>query len=114
MIPGALSSKLLIKGGTVVNAHHQQVADVYIEDGIIVAIKPAITVGDEVTVIDATGKFVMPGSVDISSGEGTICLASLLASTLKCCVKQYFGLEFGTLCTIGWCSYPRKLEFNAW
>ncbi|KAI5390922.1 hypothetical protein KIW84_075968 [Lathyrus oleraceus] len=27
------SSKLLIKGGTVVNAHHQQIADVYIEDG---------------------------------------------------------------------------------
>ena len=69
------------------NAHHQQVADVYVEDGIIVAINPTITVsftllstttfsfcsfllsnfigisqvGDEVTVIDATGKFVMPG-----------------------------------------------------
>jgi len=41
---GAPSSKLLIKGGTVVNAHHQQVADVYIEDGIIVAIKPTIAV----------------------------------------------------------------------
>ncbi|GAU22141.1 hypothetical protein TSUD_251690 [Trifolium subterraneum] len=52
------SSKLLIKGGTVVNAHHQQVADVYIEDGIIVA------VGDDVHVIDATGKFVMPGGID--------------------------------------------------
>ncbi|KAG4945419.1 hypothetical protein JHK87_041426 [Glycine soja] len=58
------SSKLLIKGGTVVNAHHQQVADVYVEDGIIVAINPTITVGDEVTVIDATGKFVMPGGID--------------------------------------------------
>jgi dihydropyrimidinase len=34
----------LIKGGTVVNAHHQQVADVYIEDGIIVAVNPTITV----------------------------------------------------------------------
>ncbi|MCI13864.1 dihydropyrimidinase, partial [Trifolium medium] len=47
--------------GTVVNAHHQQVADVYIEDGIIVAVNPTITVGDDVRVIDATGKFVMPG-----------------------------------------------------
>ncbi|ESW20382.1 hypothetical protein PHAVU_006G204400 [Phaseolus vulgaris] len=61
---GVPSSKLLIKGGTVVNAHHQQVADVYVEDGIIVAVKPFITVGDEVTVIDATGKFVMPGGID--------------------------------------------------
>ncbi|CAL5190446.1 unnamed protein product [Lathyrus oleraceus] len=58
------SSKLLIKGGTVVNAHHQQIADVYIEDGLIVAVNPTITVGDEVRVIDATGKFVMPGGID--------------------------------------------------
>ena len=55
------SNKLLIKGGTVVNAHHQQIADVYVEDGIIVAVNPTITVGDDVYVIDATGKFVMPG-----------------------------------------------------
>ncbi|RDY08665.1 Dihydropyrimidinase [Mucuna pruriens] len=61
---GVPSSKLLIKGGTVVNAHHQQVADVYVEHGIIVAINPTIAVGDEVTVIDATGKFVMPGGID--------------------------------------------------
>ncbi|KAE8037291.1 hypothetical protein FH972_009892 [Carpinus fangiana] len=51
-------SKILIKGGTVVNAHKQEVADVYVEDGIIVA------VGDHVTVLDATGKFVMPGGID--------------------------------------------------
>lgn len=38
------SSKLLIKGGTVVNAHHQEVADVYVEDGIIVAVKPNLKV----------------------------------------------------------------------
>jgi dihydropyrimidinase len=38
------SSKLLIKGGTVVNAHHQQIADVYIEDGVIVVVNPTITV----------------------------------------------------------------------
>ena len=38
------SNKLLIKGGTVVNAHHQHVADVYVEDGIIVAVQPNILV----------------------------------------------------------------------
>ncbi|KAI5435849.1 hypothetical protein KIW84_022325 [Lathyrus oleraceus] len=62
------SSKLLIKGGTVVNAHHQQIADVYIEDGVIVAVNPTITVGDEVRVIDATGKFVMPGRAVLAGG----------------------------------------------
>ncbi|KAI5659574.1 hypothetical protein M9H77_28367 [Catharanthus roseus] len=58
------SSKILIKGGIVVNAHHQEVADVYIDDGLIVDVKPNIKVGDEVTIIDATGKFVMPGGID--------------------------------------------------
>ncbi|KAK7372738.1 hypothetical protein VNO80_06125 [Phaseolus coccineus] len=58
------SSKLLVKGGTVVNAHHQQIADVYVEDGVIVAVNPNIRVGDDVTVIDALGKYVMPGGID--------------------------------------------------
>ncbi|KAK4607449.1 hypothetical protein RGQ29_001333 [Quercus rubra] len=58
------SSKILIKGGTVVNAHKEEVADVYVEDGIIIAVKPNIKVGDDVTVLDATGKFVMPGGID--------------------------------------------------
>ncbi|XP_062082269.1 dihydropyrimidinase isoform X1 [Humulus lupulus] len=57
-------SKILIKGGSVVNAHHEEVADVYVEDGIIVAVKPHINVGDDVTVLDAAGKFVMPGGID--------------------------------------------------
>ncbi|KAL3621954.1 dihydropyrimidinase [Castilleja foliolosa] len=57
-------SKILIKGGTVVNAHHQEVADVYIEDGIISAVKNNIVVGDGVKIIDATGKYVMPGGND--------------------------------------------------
>jgi hypothetical protein len=34
----------LIKGGTVVNAHHQHLADVYVENGIIVAVQPNIMV----------------------------------------------------------------------
>lgn len=40
----ASSSKILIKGGTVVNAHHQEIADVFIEDGIVVAVRPNIMV----------------------------------------------------------------------
>ena len=44
-VPSSSSStRILIKGGTVVNAHHQQLADVYVEDGIIVAVQPNIKV----------------------------------------------------------------------
>ncbi|KAF6151024.1 hypothetical protein GIB67_016502 [Kingdonia uniflora] len=50
------TSKILIKGGIVVNAHHQEVADVYVEDGFIVLVQSKIKVGDDVIVIDATGK----------------------------------------------------------
>nr|GEW54318.1 dihydropyrimidinase [Tanacetum cinerariifolium] len=37
-----LLSKILIKGGTVVNTDHQEVADVYVEDGVIVVVRPNI------------------------------------------------------------------------
>ncbi|XP_058107461.1 dihydropyrimidinase-like isoform X1 [Magnolia sinica] len=62
--PQGSQLKILIKGGTVVNAHHQEVADVYIEDGIIVSVGPNMKVSDDVTVLDATGKYVMPGGID--------------------------------------------------
>ncbi|KAF9622357.1 hypothetical protein IFM89_031160 [Coptis chinensis] len=62
------SSKLLIKGGTVVNAHHQELADVYVENGIIVTVQPNIKVGDDVTVLDATEKYVMPVNGSLSAG----------------------------------------------
>ncbi len=38
------SPKILIKGGTVVNADHQQIADVYIKDGKIQIVAPDIKV----------------------------------------------------------------------
>jgi len=49
----------------VVNAHHKEVADVYIEDGVILSVGPNIKVDHENTrIIDATGKYVMPGGID--------------------------------------------------
>ncbi|KAL4567726.1 hypothetical protein LXL04_023318 [Taraxacum kok-saghyz] len=57
-------SKILIKGGTVVNADHQEVADVYVEDGVIVAVRPNIKVPDGVRILDAIGRLVMPGGID--------------------------------------------------
>jgi dihydropyrimidinase len=62
---GGDGARILIKGGTVVNAHRAEEADVYIEDGVVVAVRPNIPVGDDnVRVIDATGKYVMPGGID--------------------------------------------------
>ncbi|OAE23835.1 hypothetical protein AXG93_369s1290 [Marchantia polymorpha subsp. ruderalis] len=58
------TSKLLITGGIVVNADRQQQADVYIEDGLIRLVAQNIKVSDDVRIIDATGKFVMPGGID--------------------------------------------------
>ncbi|HEY0471715.1 MAG TPA: amidohydrolase family protein, partial [Kribbella sp.] len=57
---------LLVKGGTVVGATGKQVADVLIEGEKIVAVlDPAYSQtvrADEV--IDATGKYVIPGGID--------------------------------------------------
>lgn len=59
-----VSTKLLIRGGIVVNADRQEIADVYIEDGIIKAVEPNLKVFDEIRVIDASGHYVMPGGID--------------------------------------------------
>ncbi|XP_065198342.1 dihydropyrimidinase-like [Sycon ciliatum] len=57
-------SRLLIRGGTVVNADRKFVADVYCEDGIIKQVAPNITQPSQCEVVDATGKLVMPGGID--------------------------------------------------
>ncbi|XP_025023831.1 dihydropyrimidinase isoform X2 [Python bivittatus] len=58
--------KLLIRGGKVVNADCSQVADVYIEDGVVKAVGPHLQPSalDGVQALDATGKLVLPGGID--------------------------------------------------
>jgi dihydropyrimidinase len=53
---------LVIKGGTVVNASHTVKADVGVKDGRIVMLGESLSGGDRV--IDASGRFVLPGGVD--------------------------------------------------
>ncbi|KAI7999584.1 Dihydropyrimidinase [Camellia lanceoleosa] len=89
-VSSSSSSKILINGGTVVNAHHQEIADVYVEDGIIATVKPEIKVGDDVTVLDATGKFVMPGGIDPHTN-----LAMEFMGTET--IDDYFGGQAATL-----------------
>ena len=58
---------LVIRGGRVLDAAQglDQVADVAIRDGRISAIRPNIAPSAAKEVLDATGKLVMPGLIDI-------------------------------------------------
>ncbi len=59
-----MSEKLLIKGGRVVTAVDDYVGDVLIEDGKIAAVGRSLPV-DGARRIDAKGKLVMPGGIDV-------------------------------------------------
>lgn len=54
---------ILIQNGTVVTASEQYVADVFIENGVVVAIGKDLPYTAAQT-IDATGKLVLPGGID--------------------------------------------------
>ena len=56
--------KTLIKGGTVVTASDQYRGDVLVEDEKITVIGTALEVQAD-TVIDASGKYVLPGGIDV-------------------------------------------------
>ncbi len=58
------SMRVLIRNGTVVNATGRQQADVLVEDRRVAAVRPAIP-GPADRVIDATGRLVFPGGVDV-------------------------------------------------
>ncbi|DBA93467.1 hypothetical protein WJX79_007713 [Trebouxia sp. C0005] len=59
-----LAKNVLIKGGTVVNVEGQLIADVLITDGIIKAVHKGVEAPSGTTVIDAKGKYVVPGGID--------------------------------------------------
>ena len=62
---------ILIKGGTVVNTDGESTADVLVEDGKIVQVGDEIEIPEDAAVIDASGKIVMPGGIDISTHFNT-------------------------------------------
>ena len=57
-------SSLLIRGGTVVNADRESRADVLCEGGLIVAVGPDLVAPAGAEVLDAGGRYVMPGGID--------------------------------------------------
>lgn len=57
-------TKLLLKGGTVINSNGRDELDVLCVDGRIEKVAADITVQDDYEVIDCEGQFVMPGVID--------------------------------------------------
>jgi len=58
---------IAITGGRIVNSDSIVAADVLIKEGKITAIGENLDIADEAVVINATGKLVMPGGIDMST-----------------------------------------------
>ena len=69
----------LIRGGRVITASDDFVADVLMQDGVVHAIGRDLFVGADVAVVDATGLYVLPGGVDTH-----VHLENVIGPTVTC------------------------------
>jgi dihydropyrimidinase len=72
-------STTLIRGGRVITATDDYVADVLLQDGIVHAIARDMAVGPDVTLVDASGLYVLPGGVDTH-----VHLENVIGPTITC------------------------------
>jgi dihydropyrimidinase len=73
------SDAVLIRGGRVITATDDYVADVLMRGGVIDTIGQHIAVGPDIPVVDATGLYVLPGGVDIH-----VHLENVIGPTITC------------------------------
>ena len=58
-------TELLIKGGTVYTPDGPRKAGVHVSDGVIARVDAAVEASSGARIIDATGKYVLPGAIDV-------------------------------------------------
>lgn len=58
------SADIAVKGGVLVNGEEMKRGDIFIKDGLVDSIERGESTRSAQRVIDATGKFVLPGIID--------------------------------------------------
>ena len=74
-----MSQTTLIRHGRIITATDDYVADLLLQDGVVRAIGLQLEVGPDVTVVDASGLYVLPGGVDTH-----VHLENVIGPTVTC------------------------------